>query len=216
MEDLANNWKKLSLSEKEGNEIDLLRNRKTTSFVLAVKFFTCRSLNLEAVAKMFRPLWRTRDNFEVNDVGNNKLLFAFQSEEDVEKVLMGEPWPFDRHLVVFQRYTTSTPIKELSFDKVSFWIQIHNLPYPLLSAEVARSIGEMLGKVSMPKDISEVRGGNFLRIRVAIDVDEPLCRGRRVRFDKDNEGWVSFTYEHLPNLCYWCGHLTYDDKDCAI
>ena len=79
MEDLANNWKKLSLSEKEGNEIDLLRNRKTTSFVLAVKFFTCRSLNLEAVAKMFRPLWRTRDNFEVSDVGNNKLLFAFQS-----------------------------------------------------------------------------------------------------------------------------------------
>ena len=95
---------------------------KTTSFVLAVKFFTCRSLNLEAVAKMFRPLWHTRDNFEVNDVGNNKLLFAFQSEEDVEKVLMGEPWPFDRHLVVFQRYTTSTPIEELSFDKVSFWI----------------------------------------------------------------------------------------------
>ena len=96
MEDLANNWKKLSLSEKEGDEIDLSRIRKTTSFVLATKFFTHRSLNLEAGAKTFMPLWHTRDNFEVSDVGNNKLLFAFQSEEDVEKVLMGEPWSFDR------------------------------------------------------------------------------------------------------------------------
>lgn len=71
----------------------------------------------------------------------------------MEKVLMGEPWSFDRHLVVFQRYKTSTPIEELSFDKVSFWIQIHNLPYPLSSAKVVRSIGETLGKVSIPKDI---------------------------------------------------------------
>ena len=77
MKDLANNWKKLSLLEKEGDEIDLSGNRKTTSFVLVAKFFTRHSLNLEAVAKTFRSLWRTRDNFEVCDAGNNKLLFAF-------------------------------------------------------------------------------------------------------------------------------------------
>ena len=35
-------------------------------------------------------------------------------------------------------------------------------------------------------------------------------------FDEDNEGWVSFQYERLPNLCYWCGHLTHDDKECAL
>lgn len=35
-------------------------------------------------------------------------------------------------------------------------------------------------------------------------------------WDKDKEGWVSFRYERLPNLCYWCGSLTHDDKDCVI
>lgn len=59
MEDLANNWKKLSLSEKEGDEIDLLGNRKVQSFVLEAKFFSRRSLNIEAVAKTLQPLWRT-------------------------------------------------------------------------------------------------------------------------------------------------------------
>ena len=68
----------------------------------------------------------------------------------------------------------------------------------------------------MPKDMLESSGGNFLRRRVAIDVNEPLCQGRHVRFDKDNEGWVSFTYERLPNHCNWCGKLTHDDMDYAI
>lgn len=105
---------------------------------------------------------------------------------------------------------------DLKFDKVSFWIQIHNLPYSLLSVEVAQSLGGSLGTVKMPTDQAEMRGGNFMRVRVSIDVSEPLCRGRKVKFDENNEGWVSFMYERLPNLCYWCDKLTHDDKECAI
>lgn len=28
--------------------------------------------------------------------------------------------------------------------------------------------------------------------------------------------WVSFRYEQIPNLCYWCGCLDHDDKDCEV
>nr|XP_023929349.1 uncharacterized protein LOC112040689 [Quercus suber] len=216
MEDLTRNWKKLSLTEKEGDKLDLSKNKKTQVFVLAAKFFTRRSLNLEAVAKTFKPLWRTRKSFEVSEAGDNRLLFAFQTAEDVEKVLMGEPWSFDRHLVVFQRYDLSTPMEALTFDKVAFWVQIHNLPYSLLTSEVAMRLGESLGEVNMPKDLTEMRGGTFMRVRVNIDISEPLCRGRCVAFDAENEGWVAFQYERLPNLCYWCGHLTHDDKECVL
>lgn len=27
---------------------------------------------------------------------------------------------------------------------------------------------------------------------------------------------MSFKYERLSNLCYWCGSLTHDDKDCEL
>ena len=188
MEDLTRDWKKLSLTEKEGDKLDLSKNKKTQVFVLAAKFFTRRSMNVEAVAKTFRPLWRTRKAFEVSEAGDNRLLFAFQTAEDVEKVLLGEPWSFDRHLVVFQRYDFSTPIEKLTFDKAAFWVQIHNLPYSLLTTEVAMRLGESLGVVNVPKDLTEMRGGNFMRVRVTIDILEPLCRGRRVDFDEDNEG----------------------------
>lgn len=40
------------------------------------------------------------------------------------------------------------------------------------------SLGESIGIVMMPKDHTEMRGGKFMRVRVTIDVSEPLCRGR--------------------------------------
>lgn len=64
--------------------------------------------------------------------------------------------------------------------------------------EVAFSIGEPLGDVITTKDLSEMRGSNFMRVRVAIDITKPLCRGRRVIWVQDSDGWVSFKYEHLP------------------
>lgn len=50
-------------------------------------------------------------------------------EVDVKKVLLGEPWSFDRHLVVFQRFDGSKPLKDLDFKLCSFWVQIDDLPY---------------------------------------------------------------------------------------
>ena len=89
------------------NKFDLSKNKKTQMYTLAVKFLTRCSVNIEAVAKTFRPLWRMRKKFEVSNAGDNILLFAIESDEDIEKVLMGERWAFDRHLVVFQRYVFS-------------------------------------------------------------------------------------------------------------
>ena len=57
--------------------------------VLVTKFFTRRNVNVGAVAKTFRPIWRTRGNFEVCDGNDNVLLIAFEMEVDAEKVMQG-------------------------------------------------------------------------------------------------------------------------------
>ena len=31
--------------------------------------------------------------------------------------------------------------------------------------------------------------------------------------DNGSKGWVSFKYERLPNICYWCARLNHFDKD---
>lgn len=188
MEEIENRWRKLSLSDTEGRKVDLSKERKQTESVLAAKFLMRRVVNIEAVARTFQPIWHTRRNFEVTSTGDNLVLIAFELKVDVEKVLQGEPWTFDWHLVVLQRYDGITPVANLSFDKTSFWVQIHNLPFSLLTVEAALSIGETIGTVMKSRDSKEMRGGNFMRVRVAIDIKKPLCRGRKISWDQTGEG----------------------------
>ena len=84
----------------------------------------------------------------------------------------------------------------------------------MLDPETTIELGETLGEVSTEKVEKEMVGGDFVRVKVKIDVSKPLCRGRRVVLDKDIETWVSFKYEKLTNFCYWCGTVSHDEKEC--
>ena len=55
-----------------------------------------------------------------------------------------------------------------------------------------------------------------MRVRVTLDLNLPLCRGRVITLAEGGKSWVSFKYERLPNLCYWCGRLDHDDKNCEL
>ena len=49
-----------------------------------------------------------------------------------------------------------------------------------------------------------------------MDISQPLCRGRVILLDSGKDLWVPFKYERLPSLCFWCGCLTHDDRDCEV
>ena len=55
-----------------------------------------------------------------------------------------------------------------------------------------------------------------MRLRVGLDVTLPLCRGRVVSLEEGKKTWITFKYERLPNICYWCGRLDHNDRDCNI
>lgn len=148
----------------------------------------------------------------MSDGSNNVLLIAFELDIDAEKVIQGEPRAFDRHLVVLQMNDGSVSVQERRFDKTAFWVQIHNLPFSLLTVEAVICIGETLATVTKMKDFEEMKGGSFMRVRVEVGISKPLCRGRKISWDQRSEGWAAFQYERLLNICYWCGHVSHDDK----
>ncbi|XP_075659257.1 uncharacterized protein LOC142629162 [Castanea sativa] len=174
MEDILYNWKKLSLTEEEDTKLSLSKSKNLCSkeFVLASKFLTKRALNVEAIGRTFKPLWRAKKDFK--------------------------------------RFDGSTPARYLRFTNLKFWVQIHGLPMCMLNSETAIELGETLGQVTPCKNSSElVGGGDLLHVHVEIDVSKPLCRGRRIALDDNEEIWVSFKYEKLPNFCYWCGKTSF-------
>ena len=216
MEDLEQNWRKLSLSEREGPGCSLTKDDGVQAFSIAAKFFSKRALSIDVIAKTFTPLWRSRNGFKIKSLGDHKVLFTFDDKNDVDRILMSEPWSFDKHLVAMERYEKETPLHELKFEKTSLWVQIHGIPLRYMTVAVVEKICEVISDVLHLKDPKDADGGSVLRLKISIDMSLPLCRGWLVTLENDKQVWVSFKYERLPNLCYWCGHLTHVDKDCAI
>lgn len=49
-----------------------------------------------------------------------------------------------------------------------------------------------------------------------MDIYPGSCRGRVITGDYGEKSWVRFEYERLPNMCYWCGRLNHNDKECEL
>jgi len=59
-----------------------------------------------------------------------------------------------------------------------------------------------------------VAWGEYLRVRIVIDLAKPLDRGRKITINNKST-WVAFQYEKIPNFCYNCGVVRHGRKRCV-
>lgn len=131
-------------------------------------------------------------------------------------IIANEPWSFDKHLMVLQCYNKDSDGEVMPFNSTHFLLQVHRIPIRFLNPQVAVGLHETVGQLlCQPKSPIE-DGGGFMRVCVLIVISQPLCRGKVVAFEDNKKQWVSFKYEQLPNLYYWCGCLTHNDRDCDL
>ncbi|KAK9984667.1 hypothetical protein SO802_034192 [Lithocarpus litseifolius] len=166
MDTITKCWENLSLNDREGGEFQFDETTKLSNCTIAAKFLTKRMLNTEAVIRTFNPIWRSKNGFKVRNVGNHILLFVFDNEKEVEKIFYGEPWSFDKHLVLIQRYDHTIPVKELVFNQVSMWVQVHDIPIKILSRDVAEKLCEAVREVRRDVGQTEVKRGEIIRVKV--------------------------------------------------
>ena len=102
MDDILYDWKKLSLTEEADTKLSLSKskNLRNKEFVLATKFLTKRALNVEAIGRTFKPLWRAKKDSKVREEGDHILLFVFELETNAKRVVVNEPWTFDKHVIL--------------------------------------------------------------------------------------------------------------------
>ena len=75
-----------------------------------------------------------------------------------------EPWSFDRHLVAIQRFERNTNIRELAFNRVSFWVLVYNIPIRFMNHMVAEGIYSRIGMVCNTEN-SIGEGGDFMGVK---------------------------------------------------
>lgn len=96
-------WSHFSLSEVEDGGAEVTHQEEISIHRLERKFLTKRVLNVDAVARTFKPLWKLTRELKIRDVGENMLVFEFEDNLDLERVSEFKPWSYDKSLVIFQK-----------------------------------------------------------------------------------------------------------------
>ncbi|KAL2933765.1 hypothetical protein RDABS01_016884 [Bienertia sinuspersici] len=76
-----------------------------------------------------------------------------------------------------------------------------------------RSIAANLGDV-MEIEKNELCLEKYRRVKVMLDVMKPLRIYQRIKNKEGKVIKVDYKYERLPFLCFMCGIMGYNEKDC--
>ncbi|XVF61571.1 hypothetical protein PTKIN_Ptkin08bG0140700 [Pterospermum kingtungense] len=57
------------------------------------------------------------------------------------------PWSFNKALVIFSNYDESENIEDVMIEWCPFWLQLHGIPFCLMTEKVARTIAVSAGPV---------------------------------------------------------------------
>ena len=219
-EELERLWSKLTFTEEEDEGIELdssctKKAREIGKNCEIMKILAHKSISIDTLRKNMRMLWKPNKGVQISEVDADLFLVEFGDAQDKKKVLDMSPWSYEKQLVLLQEFDGKLTPKELEIRWTPFWIQIFNLPLNCRTKEIGRVIGAKLGKV-IEVDVPDfgVHWGTCLRVKVRIDANKRLVKGKKITVEGGECRWVNFKYKRLPNFCYQCGLLNHTLKDC--
>ncbi|XP_058758128.1 uncharacterized protein LOC131631355 [Vicia villosa] len=162
-------------------------------------------------------LWRPVKGVTIKEAKEGLFLFHFSHNLDMEAALKGGPWTFDSHLLILERLHLGIQIENIQLNQVDFWVQVHHLLAGLMLEKVGKAMGNFIGVfVEYDKNNNTSFWREYMRVRVRIDVRQPLKKQTRVK-NKGGE-WcvVKFKYEKLSLFCFVCGLLGHSEQRCEV
>ncbi|TXG70544.1 hypothetical protein EZV62_005479 [Acer yangbiense] len=191
-QEIAKLCENLSLKDKVGPLMPLQTGlkddgEKRLALLLASRIKSNKLVNREAFINLIPRIWRLRYGVDIEVIEGNTFSFTFKDETNRYQVLQGGPWSFDKALPVLEEPTGKGDIREMRFNQVAFWIQIHNVPLLCMTTEIGRFLGSMIGVVKEINDMTGDYAGKYIRVRVVVNVDQPLHRILRVDVLRDGK-----------------------------
>jgi 14-3-3 protein epsilon len=181
------------------------------------RFLCDRPIHFKSMKIRMADLWRPVKGVTIKEAKPGIFLFHFAHPLDMEGVLNGGPWTFDNNMLIMERVQLGMQIEQMSLNHVDFWVQIHELPTGLMKEKVGRTLSNYIGSyLEYDKNNNSSFWRQYMRVRVKMDVRQPLKKDVRVKNMAREWCTVKFKYEKLGVFCFVCGVMGHAENKCAV
>ena len=118
-DELKELWKKLTVTKEEEEDIILGSNstkvaKEAGKNCIVMKVLTQHNVNVEALKKNMRMLWKPNKGLQVSEIEDNLFLVEFGDGCDKKKVMEMRPWNYDKQLILMREFEGELVPKKIS------------------------------------------------------------------------------------------------------
>jgi hypothetical protein len=178
------------------------------------KLITNKPVHVNSIQRGLDNIWGSPPGLKIEEIEGKILQFFMDDTKDQERILLGNPWTFRNSWLIIHPWDRNSDPSLLDFDHAAVWVQLWGLPPHCKTKQMGRSIGELLGRVEESEFYEYPRKKMIIKIKVALDVHQPITPGILIGNENDGTHWIDFRYENLPQICFNCGLLGHEEKLC--
>ncbi|KAE8820802.1 hypothetical protein D1007_01112 [Hordeum vulgare] len=171
---------KLNLQEREEDDLNFDEEfpdeTGEAEFMAIAKVHTDKPFSRGAFYESMRMAWSLARGATFSALGENLFSITVNCLGDWKRITEEGPWLFRDHGVLIESYNGFTKLDEVALDKLAVWIQIVDLPPMYSKEQVVRSLTRKVGEVMSVMLNPRWGNGRIARVRVRLDVNEPLMR----------------------------------------
>lgn len=177
MEDLVDQYATINPEEEDSGGIsyeieESFEGGIDTRWCLVGRFLTDRSIDFEKMQHSMANLWKPGKRVFFMSIEPNLFLFQFYHEVDINRIIVGSPWTYDRMQLVFERLREGDNPRQVKITKLDFWIQLHDIQPGFITERVCKDVGNYISEF-LEYDKTNFVGvwREYLRVRVRIQID---------------------------------------------
>lgn len=175
-----------------------------------------RTLSSHTLQSNIERLLRPVKGFLFQSLGENKFVLQFHHPLDRSHAMEGSPWLLDRCAMLLATIPPEANSERMEVNLMTIIVRLANIPLGYRNPTIVHRLCTNLGSV---EEVYPPKGDGppaYIRVKVQIDITEPLMRGTYLRLRNGTRQWIAFTYERMPMYCYLCGVVRHHEKKCMI
>ncbi|KAJ4841094.1 hypothetical protein Tsubulata_027378 [Turnera subulata] len=133
-----------------------------------------KAVNPRAFSNVMTGLWNPQKGMELVHLNGPLFLLTLHGHKDMLAILKGEPWSFDKRLILMTQVSGDEQLSTTPITHCSFWVKLHDIPYRLRTQNFITEVAGRLGSFISTDEKGVLGWGSFIRVRVVINVTLPL------------------------------------------